>query len=277
VARSGTDAVILDLEDSIAVAHKGLARGHIERVATEAAAASIAPLVRINADWRNAMADLEAAVIASVVAIVVPKVDECARLQVLSDIITELEQLRGLPRGRIGILALLESPWALPALPAISAMERVIGLALGTEDFSFQLGVAPTPSVLEPASREIVAAAARRTLLAAAVPFSIAAYRDRNGFIQSARHAATFGVNAALCVHPGQVAIANEVFQPSTEECEQAGRILSAWSTAEADEKGVIVVDGLMIDRPVADRARRLLARVHRTGSALAQNVQQPD
>lgn len=262
VARSHADAVILDLEDSVAGEHKAVARGCIERVAAEVAAASISALVRINYDYRNAMADLEAAVIAPVAAIVVPKVDDVARLDVLSEIITEFEELRALPRGRIGILALIESPWALPTLPAIAAVERVIGLGLGSEDFSLALGVAPVPSVLEPASRGIAAAAARRALVAAAVPFSIAAYRDREGFMQSARHAQTFGINSALCVHPDQVAMANDVFRPSVEECEKARRIVSAWSAAEADKKGVIVVDGTMIDRPVAERARRLLARL---------------
>jgi citrate lyase subunit beta / citryl-CoA lyase len=263
VTRGHADAVILDLEDGVAVEQKAPARGRIARVAAEVAAASMSPLVRINSDWRNALADLEAAVIAPVAAIVVPKVEDAGRLQVLSEMITEFEELRALARGRIGILALIESPWALPALPAIAAVERVIGFGLGTEDFFLQLGVAPVPSALEPASRAIAAAAARRALVAAAVPFSIAAYRDLEGFRQSARHAASFGINGALCVHPEQVAIANEVFQPSEEECDKARRIVSAWSGAEADKKGVIVVEGAMIDRPVAERARRLLARLH--------------
>jgi citrate lyase subunit beta/citryl-CoA lyase len=261
VARSGTDAAILDLEDGVAAGQKDLARSNLASVAEALERASVAPLVRINAHWRGALADLSAAVIPPVAALVVPKVDSAARLHVISEMVTEFEIERGLSQGRIGLVALIEAPWAIPELPNIAAVDRVIGLALGSEDYSLGLGVAPRPAALEWACRAVAAAAARRCQLAAAVPFSIAAYRDQEGFAQAARLAAGFGANCALCVHPLQVAVANEVFIPSTEDCEQAQRVVLAWDEALRAQRAVAVLGNLMIDAPVVERARRLLAR----------------
>ena len=259
--RAGADAVILDLEDGVAPAAKAAARARVAPAARALAEAGVAAVVRINAPWRAALADLEAAVGADVAAVMVPKAEDGARLAVLSDMIGELEAERGLEAGSTSLVALVETPAALARLPDIAAAPRVVGLALGTEDFCLGLGVAPTPAALDLPSRQIALAAAARGQMALAVPLSITQFRDIEAYRAAALAGAATGVNGAICIHPAQAAAANACFAPAEAELADARRVLDAWERAQAGGLAVTALDGRMIDLPVAERARRLVAR----------------
>jgi citrate lyase subunit beta/citryl-CoA lyase len=261
-ARAGADAVILDLEDGVGASLKVEARGQLALAVRELGSAGASIVVRINVEWRAALADLEAAVIAGVRAMMIPKVNHPARLQVLGEMIGELEQARGLPIGATGLVPLIESPASLAAITLIAAAPRVIGLGLGSEDYCLELGVAPSRQALDLPSR-LIAAAAAPALMALAVPYSIAAYRDIDGFHGAALASAMYGVTGALCIHPGQVKAANDAFSTSEAQCEEARRLLAVWSQAQAAGRAVASFDGRMIDRPIAERARAILARRH--------------
>ncbi len=260
-ARAGADAVILDLEDGVGSANKADARAAVAPAAAAVVAAGPDCVVRINGNWQTAMDDLRAAVSAPVRAIMVPKAESASRLIVLAEMLAELEAERGLPVGHTSLIALIESPAGLMALPEIAACPRVIGLALGPEDLAVSLGVAPSPILLDLPARQLALAAASRGQMALAVPLSIAAFRDVEGYEAAARQAAAFGVTGALCIHPNQVRVANAVFRPSDAEQVQAARIVAAWETAQAEGRAVTTLDGVMIDRPVVLRAHAVLAR----------------
>lgn len=257
-AASGADAVILDLEDGVAPAAKSVARAGLQEAAAAIAAAGPAVVVRINAGWLVALEDLKAAIGSNVRAVMVPKVEDVARLTVLADILGELEAKRGLSPGHTGLVVLVESPAGLAVVSALAACPRVIGLALGPEDFAAAMGVAPTPALLDLPSRQVALAAATHGRMALAVPLSIAQFRDVDACVAAAMKGAEYGVTGALCIHPNQVRAASQAFQPTPAELDVARRVLAAWDNAQT---AVTTLDGMMIDLPVALRARALLAR----------------
>lgn len=260
VARAGADAIILDLEDGVGPAHKDAARAMLADAAASLAAAGLAVIVRINAGWAMALDDLRAAIGPAILAIMVPKVETAARLRVLDEMLAELEVERGLTPGHTGLLPLIESPAGLVALTDIAACPRVIGLALGPEDFALSLGVAATPALLDLPARQLALTAAIRGQMALAVPLSITQFRDMEAYGTAARAGAACGVTGALCIHPNQVRIANEVFRPTAAELAQAARVLAAWEGAQAAGKAVTALDGAMIDLPIVRRAQATLA-----------------
>lgn len=255
----GADGIILDLEDGVAPAAKVPARSTLANRIADLAARGQDVIVRINGGWRDIAADLDACVCPGLSAILVPKAEDGMRLTVVAEMIAEWEALRGLQSGSVALIALVESPLGIANLSAIAGVPRVVGIALGTEDFSLALGVAPTREALDLPCRQIALAAAARSLMAFAVPFSIADFRDEDGATQAASASFAFGGSGALCVHPAQVTIANRVFTPSDAARADASAVLTAW--AEAHDRGLSVasLNGRMIDRPVVERAKRLL------------------
>lgn len=261
-AASDADAVILDLEDGVARERKDAGRAALGIAVRQVADAGKAVLVRINGGWRDAWADLDAAIIAGVSAIMVPKAEDAARMTVVAEMVAELSAARSL--GSVPLVALVESPAGILALPQIARAPRVAALAFGPEDFATAMGVPPIPEVLDLPCRQVALAAAAAGIAAFATPVSIAAFRDEAATEAAARAARAFGVGGALCIHPRQVAVANRTFRPDPAEMAQAQAIDDAWRAAGS--AGVATLDGRMIDAPVAERAHRLLRRAKRWG-----------
>ncbi len=190
-----------------------------------------------------------------------PKVESVARLASLAEMIDEIEAERGLPFGHVGIIALIESPLGLSMAAKIASARRVIGLALGGEDFALSLGVAPTPAALDLPCRQLALAAASRGVMALAAPISIGAFKDEEAYRVALQAARAIGATGTLCIHPKQVRIANACFSVSDAEREDAEAVIQAWGAAQDSGVGVIELGGRMIDLPVLERARRVLAR----------------
>jgi len=257
VTERGADAVILDLEDAVPAGRKAAARAGLPSVVAILVERSCPLVVRINGAWRDAMDDLAVAVRDGVSAIMVPKVEDAARLAVVAEMVAEFSSAAG-RSDTPGLIALIESPAGLASLDAIVAVEGVIALALGSEDFSLALGVPPTPELLDLPCRMLSLAAARRGLMALGAPISIGTINDQDAWHDAARKARRLGLTGALCIHPSQIAPVNEGFACPPAEVEAAARIVAAWDAGRGT--GVIQVDGRMIDRPVVLAARRTLA-----------------
>jgi citrate lyase subunit beta/citryl-CoA lyase len=257
-AGRGADAIILDLEDAVPANAKTEAREHIQPAIQLLADAGAQVVVRINAGWLDAFSDLKACIQTGVAAIMVPKAEDNGRLIVVSQIVSELSSARGLEQVP-GLIALIESSKGCGALSSIAAVESIIGLAFGSEDFSLSLGVSPSPESLDLPCRLLALAAAERGLMALGVPVSIGTIKDRDVWHRGLTHARACGLNGALCIHPDQIGPANEAFSPSPLEVERAERVIQAW--AAAGGTGVIAVNGQMIYRPVVLAAEQLLAR----------------
>lgn len=257
----GADAIILDLEDSTQPEAKAEARKLATDAVTTLAANGAQVTVRVNNDPEHLEQDLEAVVVPGLIAIVLPKVEEAQELAALSTMLEAIEYERGMERLAIKAIAVIESPRALERIHAIADGPRLIGISLGSEDFSLSLGRPPTALSLGLAAQTISYAASARGLMGLAMASGIGNFTNLEGFGAAAVHAHAMGLTGAMCIHPSQVPVLNECFGVSQAEIADARAIVAAWETRQ---DGVVSHNGRMIDQPVAERARRLLASAER-------------
>ena len=260
----GADAIQLDLEDAVAPAEKPAARAALPGAIARLAGFGVPVVVRINRAWREAMADLDAAVHPGVRAITLPKVEDAGRVRALDEAIGEFEIERGLPLGAIGLLLLIESPGALPLLSELAAASpRVVAMTLGPEDYSLAAGCTTDAAALLGPNLAVAQACAARGLLPLGFVGSIGAFDDLAAFRRTIEQARQLGFRGAAVIHPAQVAILNEAFSPSAAELAWAAKVVDA---AAAAGEGAFQLDGRMIDRPIVARAQGLLRRAPSTG-----------
>jgi len=258
----GADALILDLEDSVAAARKEEARGRLAEAAQKVARGGADVLVRINRPWRLAVRDVEAAVSPAIHSLVLPKVANAHHVRILSEIAAECEQARGMVVGTTKFVALVETADAFPRMEEIAhADPRVVAMSLGSEDFSASCGMEPGDDGLYVPKMHMLVLARAAGILPLGFIGTIADYKDLDGLRTAARRARRLGFMATTCIHPSQVPIVNEAYGPTPEEVAHARRVVAAAAQAERDGVGAYVVDGKMIDFPVVERARGILAR----------------
>ncbi|MGG5890585.1 HpcH/HpaI aldolase/citrate lyase family protein [Falsiroseomonas sp. HC035] len=259
----GADAIQLDLEDSIAPGDKADARRCVEAAVTRIRAeGSSDVLVRINQPLEDAVRDLEAAVIPGVDAIMVTKVEGPDHLRLLDELVSRLEQNRGLPEGGIRFTALVEAPGPLAQAHAIArATPRLIGMSLGAEDYATAIGGEPTEDVLLMPKQQILQAATAAGIMPLGTISTVADYSDVEAYLRIVRRSASFGFVGASAIHPAQVPALNKGFSPSPEAVARAERIVAADLEAAAEGRGSFALDGKMIDIPIVQRAQALLRR----------------
>ena len=269
-AECGTDALILDLEDSVAVERKPAARDGALAYLTAHAAQSARPrlIVRVNAlDTGLTDADLDAVVAGRPDAILLPKAEGGASVVHLDAKLTAREAVHGLPDGAIEIIALTtETASGLFLCGTYAgASARLSALTWGAEDLSAELGAETnrdaagrfTSPYMLARNLSLAAAAAARVQ---PIDTVYADYRDMEGLRAEAIEARRDGFTAKMAIHPAQVPVINAVFTPSAEEIEKARVVIDAF--AANPSAGVVGIDGVMYDRPHLRRAERLLARV---------------
>ena len=257
----GADAIVLDLEDSVPPGEKAAARERVASVAATLSARGVDVVVRINASLRLAAPDLEAVASPAVHAVCVPKVNGAAQLQWISEALGELEVERGIPRGTIRLIAMIESVAALSRREEIAkSTRRLAAMTLGTEDFAVSAGIAPEADALLHPCQQVVFAARAAGITPLGFVGSIAQYRDLEAFRATIRRSRQLGFRGALCIHPAQAAIMNEEFAPSEEELSEARGIIDAYEQALAAGRGSAEYNGRMLDAPVVARAKEVLA-----------------
>lgn len=261
VHERGADGVILDLEDAVAPEAKDKARAGVRATAEALGAKGAVVFVRINAPWRTALADLDAVLGPAVTGVIAPKVRDAAQARTMGEMLRECEAAHGVDAGATQLIALIESVAGVHNAMAIAGVANVSGLALGSEDFCAEVGVAPGGGVLDLPCKLLALAAASRGLMALGVPISIGAFRDTDAYRAAIAQARAIGMNGALCIHPAQVEIANAGFTPGVTELAQARAIVAAFMTAQAAGRAVTSLDGRMIDAPVVAQARRVIAQ----------------
>ncbi|MER9108052.1 CoA ester lyase [Mesorhizobium sp. M0848] len=257
----GSDGVILDLEDSVPQHQKGEARRQLPESVVKVARKGASVLVRVNRGFRATAADLDAAVMAGVDALVLPKTDSAEWVVEIANAVSELERERNLPLGRIRFLAQIETPGALQRLAAIaSAHPRMVAMALGPEDFSASVGGSPEFDLLLTPNLSVLFAARAAGLLPLGFIGSIGEFSDTDKLREAAMHARRLGFAGALAIHPTQVAIFNEAFSPSAQEVEWADRVVAAENDAATRGLSAFSLNGKMVDPPVVRRAHEILA-----------------
>ena len=263
-AASGADALIVDLEDSVAPANLPAAR----KLAAAFIAAGARPRiwVRVNALASGlALADLAAVLPAGPDGIVLPKADSAADVLVLGHYLSALEVAAGRAAGGTKIMVVAtETPAALFALGSYAnAGARLVALTWGAEDLAASLGAASNR--VEGGGYEFTFQLARSLCLAGAVAACVAPidtvfvdFRDRAGLAREAQAARRAGFVGKLAIHPDQVALINEAFTPDAAEIAHAERVVAAFAADPG--AGVVAIEGRMIDMPHLKQARRILA-----------------
>ncbi len=258
----GADCVLVDLEDSVQPAQKPEARTLLAETMSKVARGGADVAVRINRPLRLAVADIEAAVRPGLSALFVTKAESVQHLRLLDEMVTELEKERGLPIGGIGFAAMIEHPRALAHINDIAEHgPRVIAMMLGGEDFALETGSVPSDETLELPKRMVAFAAQAHGVPMIGILGTVADYSDPAAYGKSAERARRFGFSGGTCIHPGLVTALNEAYTPKAEEVAYALKLIEADKKAAADGRGSFTVDGKMIDIPVIDRARKLIAR----------------
>ncbi len=261
----GADAYILDLEDSVPAAAKEVARSRIAADAAQVLQSGAAIVVRVNQPWLETERDLEAAVGADVNAIVLPKVNDAGYVRATSQKIDLIETRLGIRLGHTLLIAQIEDVAALPKLDEIAASSpRMMGMILGSEDFSASAGMEPIPAALFAPNQQVLFACRRAGILPFGFPASVADYSDGESLRIAIRLARQLGFVGAFCIHPTQVNILNEEFMPTPHEVEYAHGVIAAFDQAVREGRGATEYMGKMIDPPVVNRARELLSRTRR-------------
>lgn len=257
----GPDSIMLDLEDSVTMAEKDAARLLVYNALKSIDYGGVEMVVRINPlSTPYGKKDVEAVVRAGVDVIRMPKTETAAEVKELEDLILKVETAIGCP-GRTRIMAAIESALGLVNAYAIAtASERMMGIALGAEDYSANLKTNRTPGGAELLlARETIVVAAR----AAGICCFDTVYsnlEDMDSFRKEVELVKTLGFDGKSIINPRQIEIVNEVFTPTEKEIEKAMKIKAAIKEAQAKGSGVISVNGKMVDKPVVMRAERTIA-----------------
>ena len=257
----GADAYILDLEDSVAEAEKDRARTLVHAAAKEVSKAGADVLVRINRPWHQAFRDIEAAVGPGVMALMCPKTESPEHVSVIAEMLDTVEAERGLPNGHTRLVPLVETADAFFRLREIAkASPRLVGLSLGAEDFASALAMEPIGETLQLAKQTMIIAARAAGILPLGFMGTVAEFADLDAFRQTIRRSRKFGFAGGTCVHPSQVAILNEEYGFSAEDVDRGRRMVAAYDDALAKGLGAVTFEGKMIDVPVVQRAKAMLA-----------------
>jgi len=258
----GADALIVDLEDSIQPDDKAAARRLAPEAIRRVGQAGADVLVRINRPWRLAVADLEAVVSPAVCALCLPKVPDAGHLRAVAEVCDELEAERGMAPGHTRFIAMVETAEAFFRLEEIArAHPRVVGLVLGVEDFASDMGMPPEPEGLHMPVQMAALAARAAGIRAFGTVGSVAQFADREAYREQVRRAKRLGFTGAMCIHPEQAKVLNEEHMPAAADVAYARRVLAADAAAKQEGRGSYTLDGRMIDIPIVERARNLLAR----------------
>ena len=250
------DAIIFDLEDAVAPDAKEAARANAVAAASSGEYGRRELTIRCNGlDTPWGADDLAAAARSGAAAVVIPKVADTATL----DRVSELLDAAGAPHA-MRIWAMVETPTAIFDIRRLAAHPRVAVLVMGTNDLLKELRAeasADRGALVPHLATALLGAREAGRVILDGVYNDV---RDPDGFVTEARQGRRLGFDGKTLVHPSQVDPANEVWAPDEASVDHARRVIEAFDTAVAEGRGVITVDGRMIENLHVDNGRRTLA-----------------
>jgi citrate lyase subunit beta/citryl-CoA lyase len=262
------DAIIVDLEDSVAVAEKAATRKSV-------AEALMRPrrgrgYVRVNAPSSEfCYRDLVETLHRQVDGVVVPKIESAADLHAVDWLMANLEREFGVEPGALDLIPQIETAAGVQRVDRILQARslrpykgpwRVKRVAFGGADYAHQLGLTVGMDEAELAdARARVVLSSRAAGMEGPLDSPWFHFRDAEGFARALERSRRNGFQGRLCVHPDQLAPVNAAYLPSAAELARAQRIVAAFRDAEARGEAAVQVDGEMIDYPVAYRAQALI------------------
>lgn len=257
------DSIMFDLEDAVALKEKDSARILVAHALQHPLYQEIETVVRVNPlDSEFGLNDLNAVVRAGVDVVRMPKTETAQDVVDMDLAITEIEKACGREVGSTKMLAAIESPLGITQANQIAtASKRLIGIALGAEDYVRNLKTERSPEGIE-------LLFARCSILQAARAAGIQAFdtvysnaNNEEGFLKEAALIKQLGFDGKSLVNPRQIELLHNLFAPTQKDVEQAEKIIAAAEEAERNGLGVVSLNGKMIDAPIIDRARLVLER----------------
>jgi len=251
------DALILDLEDAVAPDAKAVARQQVVDSVRAGGYGKRELVIRVNGldtDW--GMEDIRAVAGSGADAICLPKVEAAAEVEELVRLLDEA----GAPES-MAIWVMSETPKGILNIDEVAASHpRLKVIVMGTSDLAKDLRVRHTPErlgFLTSLGLCLLAARANNVDILDGVYLDL---NDEEGYRASCEQGRDLGFDGKTLIHPKQLEGANAVFGPSADELERSRKIIEAWAAAEAEGKGVVLVDGKLVESLHVEEARRLLA-----------------
>lgn len=257
----GADSIMFDLEDAVSLAEKDAARDLVYEALKSQDYGEAELVVRINGDdtpfYQN---DVRAMVKAGIDVIRLPKTETAEMITSLEKDVLAAEKEFGREEGSTHLMAAIESAKGVLNAPEIAAAsDRMIGIALSAEDYTTDMKTHRYPDGAElEFARNMVLHAARAAGIAA-FDTVFTNMDDTDGFYRETRYIHQLGFDGKSLVNPRQIAMVNEVYQPTQAEIENARNVINAIEEARLKGSGVISMNGQMVDRPVVLRAQRVM------------------
>ncbi|WP_171753664.1 citrate (pro-3S)-lyase subunit beta [Vibrio sp. 99-8-1] len=257
------DAIMFDLEDSVSLREKDTARMLVYNALQHPFYQGIETIVRVNGlDTKFGREDVRAVVKAGVTAVRLAKTDSAQDVIDMDKLISEAEEQFGRAPRSTRMLAAIESAMGINnAVEIATASDRLIGIALGAEDYVRDLRTQRTPEGTELlfARCSILQAARAAGIMAFDTVYSDA--NNEQGFLNEAEHIKSLGFDGKSLINPRQIELLHNVFAPSQAEVDHAIAVIEVAEEAEAQGSGVASLNGKMVDGPIIERARWTLQR----------------
>ncbi|HHJ7733680.1 TPA: citrate (pro-3S)-lyase subunit beta [Streptococcus pyogenes] len=257
----GADSVMFDLEDSVSLKEKDTSRALVHFALKTFDYSSVETVVRVNGLDSCGALDIEAVVLAGVNVIRLPKTETAQDIVDVEAVIERVERENGIEVGRTRMMAAIESAeGVLNAREIAKASKRLIGIALGAEDYVTNMKTRRYPDGQELFfARSMILHAAR----AAGIAAIDTVYSDVNnteGFQNEVRMIKQLGFDGKSVINPRQIPLVNEIYIPTKKEIDHAKQVIWAICEAESKGSGVISLNGKMVDKPIVERAERVIA-----------------
>ena len=261
VFNASADAVILDLEDAVAIAEKVATRATVKAAMQQPR--TCLGYIRVNSlDTGYCEKDIRAVVGPWLDGIVIPKVESAATLQTVDELIGNAERAAGMPVGSLDLMPIIETARGVEyATEIASAVPRVKRLSFGGGDYTLDLDYiwSADEDVLNYA-RARISHATRVANIDPPIDTVVLQISDDERFCASAERGKKFGFAGKLCIHPSQVPLCNATFTPNAEEIAHAQAVVAAFEAAETDGSASIQLDGYFIDYPIVYKSQRIIA-----------------
>ncbi|HES4487593.1 TPA: citrate (pro-3S)-lyase subunit beta [Streptococcus pyogenes] len=257
----GADSIMFDLEDSVSLKEKDTSRALVHFALKTFDYSSVETVVRVNGLDSCGALDIEAVVLAGVNVIRLPKTETAQDIVDVEAVIERVERENSIEVGRTRIMAAIESAeGVLNAREIAKVSKRLIGIALGAEDYVTNMKTRRYPDGQELFfARSMILHAAR----AAGIAAIDTVYSDVNnteGFQNEVRMIKQLGFDGKSVINPRQIPLVNEIYTPTEKEIDHSKQVIWAIREAESKGSGVISLNGKMVDKPIVERAERVIA-----------------
>ncbi|MBM6740189.1 citrate (pro-3S)-lyase subunit beta [Enterococcus gallinarum] len=257
----GADSIMFDLEDAVSLKEKDSARTLVHFALKTFDYSNVETVVRINSLEAGGAQDVEAMVLAGVEVIRLPKTETAQDILDVDAVITSVEKDNQIPVGTTKMMAAIESAeGVLNAREIAKASERLIGIALGAEDYVTNMKTKRYPDGQELSfARNMILHAARAAGIAA-IDTVYSNVDNVEGFQNEVQQIKQLGFDGKSVINPRQIPLVNAIYTPTDKEIQNAKEVIWGIREAEAKGSGVISVNGKMVDKPIVERAQRVIA-----------------